>query len=61
MSSAGNGAQHNLVNFQRPVLVGGSEPRIETVENRLGVKFHYRISADDVDLVPSVGAHTMAR
>lgn len=50
-----HGAQQNLVNFQRPVVVGGSEPRIETVNNRLGVRFHYRLTAADVELVPSEG------
>ncbi|OJT25511.1 hypothetical protein BO221_06455 [Archangium sp. Cb G35] len=52
-----HGAEQNLVNFQRPVLAGGSQPRIETVENRLGVKFHYQLTHDDVQFVPSEGTN----
>lgn len=50
-----HGAEQNIVNFKRPILSGGSKPRIETVENRLGVRFHYQLTSDDVQLVPSEG------
>ncbi len=50
-----HGGEQTLVNFKRPVLAGGSKPRIETVENRFGVRFHYQLTHDDVLFVPSEG------
>ena len=50
-----NGAESNLVNFDRPILIAASESRIETTERRLGVKFHYEFTREGVELVPSEG------
>jgi len=52
-----HGGEQNIVNFKRPVLASGKVPRIETVENRLGVKFDYEVTTSDVQLVPSEGTY----
>jgi hypothetical protein len=48
-----HGAENNLVNFQRPRLSDGAAPRIETTENRLGVRYHFVVDAKGAEMVPS--------
>jgi hypothetical protein len=46
------GAESNLVNFERPAVVPGSPTSIETTERRVGMKFRYELSGENVELVP---------
>ncbi len=51
-----HGAEANLVNFQRPHLSDGPNPRVETSINRLGVRYHFVVDAKGANMVPSEGA-----
>jgi hypothetical protein len=49
-----HGAEQNIVNFERPRLSTASNKlRIETIERRLGLPFHFRVTTGGVDLVPT--------
>jgi hypothetical protein len=49
------GAELNLVNFERPRLSSGPPPRIETTERRLGVRYHFVMGGSGPEMVPSEG------
>ncbi|MBI2395502.1 MAG: hypothetical protein HYV09_38400 [Deltaproteobacteria bacterium] len=49
------GAEINLLDFERPRLSKGPTPRIETTMNRLGVRFHVVLDQTGAQLVPTEG------
>jgi hypothetical protein len=48
-----HGAETNIVNFERPRL--SASGRVETTENRLGVRYSFVVDAKGVEMVPSEG------
>jgi len=47
-----HGAETNIVNFERPRLVSGPPGRVETTENRLGVRYYFAVDAKGVEMIP---------
>jgi hypothetical protein len=50
-----HGAETNIVDFERPRLMNGLPGRVETTENRLGVRYYFAVDAKGVEMVPLEG------